>query len=455
MRKSLLLLLIWSILIVAGQDESVLRDMKDGWREWVDFKTKYKKVYPSHQEEERRMYNYFNNKKFIVNHNDRYRDGQTSFFLKINSRADYYDSELMQMNGLKPSLQKYTGSPYSPRGSVIPQSLDWRLVNGVVSRVKDQGRCASDWLFSAAEALESQHNIHFLDQLTLPKREVMDGSRNYGNQGCNGGVMDNTFKYMQDNSGGRVLSGTQVYGFVDLPSGSENGLKEAVATRGPISAGIDASQKTFWFYGGGVYKDSKCSSQRSQLNHAVLVTGYGKGNDLRDYWIVKNSWGQDWGEKGYMRLVRNHYDYRYKNNCGIASMASYAAVAVARTDVNTTNACAQYNSHTAEGSGKCLKCSLGRDVRSCVQCYFTRQYELYLWCQKEGPTPGPGPYTPSHGPSAVLVLLAIAGLILVILVMMFLLTKCAENSSAPAENRVSGSLNEGLENPNFDNENVI
>ena len=109
-------------------------------------------------------------------------------------------------------------------------------------------------------------------------------------------------------------------GFVDIPEGNEEKLKEAVATVGPVSVAIDASHESFQFYSTGVYDEEECSSEN--LDHGVLVVGYGTTADTKeDYWIVKNSWGIQWGDKGYIKMTRNK-----KNQCGIASSASYPLV---------------------------------------------------------------------------------------------------------------------------------
>uniref|UniRef100_A0AAA9RXS0 Cathepsin K n=1 Tax=Bos taurus TaxID=9913 RepID=A0AAA9RXS0_BOVIN len=104
-------------------------------------------------------------------------------------------------------------------------------------------------------------------------------------------------------------------GYREIPEGNEKALKRAVARVGPISVAIDASLTSFQFYRKGVYYDENCNSDN--LNHAVLAVGYGiqKGNK---HWIIKNSWGENWGNKGYILMARN------KNNaCGIANLASF------------------------------------------------------------------------------------------------------------------------------------
>ena len=120
---------------------------------------------------------------------------------------------------------------------------------------------------------------------------------------------DETCHYMSKNVG------TNCTGYNDVTKDSESDLQDAVATVGPISVAIDASHISFQLYHSGVYDPFFCSS--TDLDHGVLAVGYGSDNG-KDFWLVKNSWGVDWGMKGYIEMIRNK-----GNKCGIATSASY------------------------------------------------------------------------------------------------------------------------------------
>ncbi|XP_041089807.1 procathepsin L-like, partial [Polyodon spathula] len=147
---------------------------------------------------------------------------------------------------------------------------------------------------------------------------------------------DQAFQYIKDNGGidteesypyeaedGKCRYspqsiGATCSGYVDIPSGDENALQEAVATIGPISVAIDAGHISFQLYESGIYSEPECSSL--DLDHGVLAVGYGS-NKGKDYWLVKNSWGLSWGDNGYIMMSRNK-----NNQCGIATASSYPLV---------------------------------------------------------------------------------------------------------------------------------
>lgn len=131
----------------------------------------------------------------------------------------------------------------------------------------------------------------------------------------NGGIQtEDSYPYEAADSSCRFDAryvGTTVTGYVRLPE-DEKALMQAVASTGPIAVAIDASG--FGSYKSGVFYDELCTPDG--VNHAVLVVGYGTDEKYGDYWLVKNSWGTWWGEKGYIRMARNK-----NNNCEISSFA--------------------------------------------------------------------------------------------------------------------------------------
>lgn len=261
------------------------------------------------------------------------------FYVGLNKFADLTNTEFRERyTGLNRPLIKLTNPEnlFSyDQTQALPSSVDWRA-KGAVTAVKDQGQCGSCWSFSTTGSVEGAWALNY-SLVSLSEQNLIDCSRRYGNMGCNGGLMDNAFKYIIDNKGldteesypyeettsynCRYTStnmGAKISSYKDVTSGSEGALQNAIAYHGPVSVAIDASNMSFQLYKGGVYYEPRCSS--TSLDHGVLAVGYGTGSS-GDYWIVKNSWGTSWGDQGYIYMARNK-----DNNCGIATEASFPIV---------------------------------------------------------------------------------------------------------------------------------
>jgi len=278
------------------------------------------------------------NRDFINEHNE----DHTDYVLELNYFADIHYPHWMHRKSYNQVMANHTRKHIIPTLNEIqtlsidlPDSIDWRDKD-VVTPIKNQQQCGSCWAFSAVGSMEGQHALKTNNLVSLSESQIVDCDVNGSDAGCNGGFMDGAFKYVIS-QGGIDTEKSYPYKSQDNPcifnksnvaatfsaykdvKGGETGLKTAVATVGPIAVGIDASSAQFQFYKTGVYYDSTCSS--TILDHGVLVVGYGTTQNGTDYWIVKNSWGETWGDKGYIYMSRNR-----DNNCGIASQPSYPIV---------------------------------------------------------------------------------------------------------------------------------
>ena len=275
------------------------------------------------------------NKKFIEAHNAKAEEH--GFELGMNALGDMENHEIVGLlNGYNQELKNSSKDVFTYNPNIAPAAtVDWRE-KGAVTEVKNQGQCGSCWSFSATGSLEGQHFLKKGELVSLSEQNLIDCSTIFGNHGCQGGLMDTAFKYVDENKGIDTEKsypyqghnelcrfrakniGATCDGYVDIPRRDERALTQAIQTIGPISVAIDASRPTFHYYKKGVYYDRLCSS--TKLDHGVLAVGYGS-EEGQEYYIVKNSWGPQWGMEGYVLMSRN-----MENNCGIATQASYPKV---------------------------------------------------------------------------------------------------------------------------------
>ncbi|KAJ6333403.1 hypothetical protein OIU77_009300 [Salix suchowensis] len=199
---------------------------------------------------------------------------------------------------------------------------------------KEEGE-RSCWSFSTTGAIEAINAIVTGDLISLSEQELVDCDTT-NNYGCEGGDMDYAFQWVISN-GGLDTESDYPYTGVDGTCNTAKEEKKVVSIDGyedidqsdsallcatvqqPISVGMDGSALDFQLYTGGIY-DGDCSDDPNDIDHAVLIVGYGSENG-EDYWIVKNSWGTEWGMEGYFYIRRN--TSKPYGVCAINADASY------------------------------------------------------------------------------------------------------------------------------------
>jgi len=317
-------------------DETLLAGQFAAWAQ------KHGRVYSAAEERAHRFLVWKDNLAYIQRHSQK----NLSYWLGLTKFADLTNEEFRSRHlGLKRIGRKPRSTNFMYADVEAPDSIDWRE-KGAVAAVKDQGSCGSCWAFSAIGSVEGINAIKTGELLSLSEQELVDCDQDY-DQGCNGGLMDYAFDFIIKNGGidtekdypykgydGRCDASKKnahvvtIDGYEDVPENDGEALKKAVANQ-PVSVAIEAGGRDFQLYSGGVFT-GQCGTD---LDHGVLVVGYGTDKDL-DYWTVKNSWGEYWGESGYLRMQRNLKD---DNNgfglCGINIEPSYAT----KTSANPPN----------------------------------------------------------------------------------------------------------------------
>jgi len=272
------------------------------------------------------------NLDYIRSHNAK----NSTYTLAMNSYGDMPNDEF---------VAKYNHYHYVKRDYIrqkntkifhttaVPASVDW-VAAGKVNPIKDQGQCGSCWAFSAVGALESACAIDPKcgKLISLSEQQLVDCSQSFGNQGCNGGLMDQAFEYVQTkplttesnypytaqdgtcNSGEESQGSVGLKGYTDVTVNNEVQLQAAVALQ-PVSVAVEADGMDWQFYSGGIISDA-CGTN---LDHGVIAVGYGTQGGV-DYWKVRNSWGTSWGMQGYVLLKRGKTG---AGECGIAMDPSY------------------------------------------------------------------------------------------------------------------------------------
>ncbi|KAL4185714.1 hypothetical protein AMTRI_Chr10g7330 [Amborella trichopoda] len=308
-------------------EEESSSSMSARFEQWMAI---HGRQYMDAREKEQRSQIFEENLKFIDSVNAEGRP----YKLSANKFADLTNDEFrVTRMGFKghECAARASDAPFMYANVSAPTSMDWRK-KGAVTPVKDQGQCGCCWAFSAVAAMEGIHQIKTGKLVSLSEQEVVDCDTKGEDQGCNGGLMDDAFKFIINNHGltteakypYKAVDGTckkassiaaTITGYEDVPTNNEKALLKAVTSQ-PVSVAIDASGYEFQFYSGGIFTGN-CGTE---LDHGVTAVGYGTSGGTK-YWLVKNSWGEQWGEAGYIRMQR---DVASKEGlCGIAMQPSY------------------------------------------------------------------------------------------------------------------------------------
>ena len=259
--------------------------------------------------------------------NSLYQTGITKFsdltkqeFAKIYLNLNY---DAMAMANFDPTIVKVSNA--------APAAYDWRDY-GRVSPVKDQGSCGSCWAFSTVANLEGLYYANKGVMKTFSEQMLVDCDTS--DSGCNGGLMEYAFTWLKKNGG--IMTDTDypykgvkstcrsdkskyvdmtITGYKKLGSSwstwsavDEDEVKEFLYETGPLAIALNADP--LQTYSSGILDVTSTKCPTSGINHAVTLVGYGTENNVA-YWIVKNSWGTSWGEKGYFRIRRGN------GTCGI------------------------------------------------------------------------------------------------------------------------------------------
>jgi len=319
--RILLLVVCGALAVAATVDTTAVMQFRQ-------FVKNFNREYPSISEEHRRFQIFQNNLKTIKDLNSRTKSARFG----ITKFADKTADEFRKLYLSKNPMTKDPSWPVAPLYSQTevkanPAAWDWRQ-KGAVTPVKDQGSCGSCWAFSAVGNMEGQWYLSGHPLTGLSEQNLVDcdhecmqyEDQQTCDQGCDGGLMPNAFKYVMDNSGIDTETGYTYVGYDQtcayspsskgatiknwtMIASDEDQMATYMVKNGPISIAVDA---TLWqFYVGGVFDFPWCGSS---LDHGVLIVGYNTTVDLLnqpiEFWWVKNSWGSDFGYDGYIKLEK-------------------------------------------------------------------------------------------------------------------------------------------------------
>ncbi|XP_069680512.1 cathepsin O-like [Periplaneta americana] len=314
-----------------------------------DFLQKYNKLYATNETEYSRRYNYFKESLKLIEEMNKNRPTNQSALYGVTRYSDLSPEEFAELH-LQPSLPMHMNlsrlkgnqntHAYRPKhvnsiykralADHLPSSVDWRKKN-VITKVRNQKTCGACWAFSTVETIESMYAIRKGTLQTLSVQELIDCA-GYGNLGCEGGDTCSLLEWLIDNktrieTDGKYpltwttqtckLKGTeqgiQITNFTcQYLVGSEEEILSYLYHHGPVSVAINALN--WQNYLGGIIQ-FHCDASPQHINHAVQIVGYELNTEV-PYYIVRNSWGPEFGDDGYLYIAVG------ENLCGLATEVS-------------------------------------------------------------------------------------------------------------------------------------
>lgn len=247
--------------------------------------------------------------------------------------ADLTVEEFSRRNGFRAGAQDLSDAPLLglQNTSDLPTDFDWRA-KGAVNPVKNQEQCGSCWSFATVANIEGAGFVANKKLLSLSEQELVDCDKDQ-DHGCQGGLPSNAYKFLISSKSGLESESDYPYTAKDGQckakaaaekafvgswkqiSTDEDQIAAALVQYGPLAIGINAGPMQM--YSGGIAKPWKVMCNPSKLDHGVAIVGFGVENDTK-YWVIRNSWGPTWGEKGYYRIVRG------TGACGLNTMVTTA-----------------------------------------------------------------------------------------------------------------------------------
>lgn len=288
--------------------------------QFLNYIAEFGKQYKDVGEMKERFENFKQANEEILAHQAR----ESKFTLAHNQFSDWSKLELSAFLSLKKNetyreiLEEFESESRGP--------VDWREA-GILNPIKDQGACGSCWAFATQGTFESRYALESGELLRFSEQLLLDCDPI--DQSCGGGVINNAFLWLHSHA--NVLEDDYKYTHIQgscnknaprtniytkqqrLVRQKVNSLKGAVEKH-PVGVSIQANQPSFLYYSSGII--TQCVGQL--LDHAVILVGWGNENGT-DYWIIRNSWNQRWGENGYARI---HIEEGCLNSCGILQDAT-------------------------------------------------------------------------------------------------------------------------------------